>query len=230
MKPAQIKTLEDLPHFQVSGITQGETYETGYTDFELSGSFDRIDGVTEGRCWLLLPERNCLIGDLKSLDPETKTAVYSTAEESIPKVVGLRLPYLHDNWQAYHVWMVVEPAWIWNEVVFQPTAATARRFRAEEVDIVDGQEVKEWIEIKSASGDSGRSRICPVFPDGRTNLPEIGPDGLISGGWDHEHCTLCRTHIEPGHTGYVDRSEHWVCEKCYRKYVLNHDLSFLDIA
>src|SRR5882724_1479656 len=102
-----VKRLEDLPQFRVSETKQGKTHSTGYIDFELLGTLDRIDGVTDGRCWLLLPERNCLIGDLNFVDLEAKTATFLTSEESLPDLTGSSLPYLDGRWQAYHVWMVV---------------------------------------------------------------------------------------------------------------------------
>ncbi len=230
MSSTQAKRLEDLPHFHVSGTKQGDTHPTGYIDFELSGTFDRIDGITEGRCWLLLPERDCLIGDLKSLDPEARTAIFFTSEESIPNLAGSSLPYLDGRWQAYHVWMVIEPEWIWNRVLFQAKDASARRFEADQVSIIDGQEVKEWVEIRKIGAESEGARYYPIFPSGQVDLPDAGPDGVIRGGWSHEHCELCRDHINSGQYGFLDRSEHRVCEKCYNKYVSAHDLSFLDSA
>jgi len=58
-------------------------------------------------------------------------------------------------------------------------------------------------------------------------LPPIDSDGLIKGGWSHAHCELCNKHIEAETYGYADPGEHWVCEECHAKYVVNHDLSFI---
>jgi len=223
-----VKRLEDLPQFRVSETKQGKTHSTGYIDFELLGTLDRIDGVTDGRCWLLLPERNCLIGDLNFVDLEAKTATFLTSEESLPDLTGSSLPYLDGRWQAYHVWMVVEPEWIWEKVLFQAVDATAERYRGAEVSIVGGQEVYEWIKIKRVDGKGNNERHCPVYPEGGVDLPDVGPDGIIRGGWTHEHCTLCKEHIDAGQYGYLDRGDHWACENCYAKYVSVHDLSFLD--
>jgi len=221
-----MKRVEDLPHFLVTGIQKAESHNTGYAEFELLGVFDKVDDVREGRGWLLLPERKCLIGDLISLDLAAKTAVFLTAERPDPDVVGAKLPFLDGYWQAYHVWMVVEPRWSWMPVIFQARDAVGRRFQAEDVQLIDGDEVKAWIEVKEMAAQSGKSRYYPVHPDPVTAL-STNADGTIAGGWDHEHCELCNTHIEPSDRGYVDPSEHWVCEGCYTKYVLAHDLSFI---
>jgi hypothetical protein len=130
---------------------------------------------------------------------------------------------------AIHVWMVIEPEWIWRKALFQAADARARKFQAEQVSIIDGQEVKEWIEIRKVGSEDDGARYCPVFPNGSASLPEPGPDGIIEGGWSHEHCDICREHIESGEIGLLDRSGHKLCEKCHRQYVLTHDLSFLDV-
>ena len=222
-----MRGMEDLPQFLVTGIAEGVTHPNGYADFQLSGVFDRVDGVREQRGWLLLPDRDCLTGDLRGLDPESKTAVffiYSTSETRRPDVLGSKLPYLDGYWQAYHVWMVVEPEWIWKPLVFRPREAVGRRFKAEEVQVIDGLEVSEWVEVKDAG--RGNGRYYPVYP-GRPAPFLILPGGVIAAGWDHEHCELCRSDIESGEQGYVDPSGHWVCEGCYAQYVSVHDLSFI---
>jgi hypothetical protein len=220
-----MKRVEDLPHFLVTGIKKGKSHDTGQADFELSGVFDKVDGVSEGRAWLLLPERDCLIGDLESLDLVAKTAVYRTALDTEPHVIGSKLPYLDGYWQAYHVWMVLEPRWTWKPVLFQARDAIGRKFQ-EQVQMIDGPESKEWIEIKELAGQGGKRRYYPVGPE-RPTAFSINADGIVASGWDHEHCELCNTHIEPGVQAYVDPSEHWVCKGCYTKYVLPHDLSFI---
>jgi len=154
--------------------------------------------------------------------------VFRGSEESIPELVDTRLPYLEERWKAVHVWMVVEPEWIRDKVRFEAQDARASRYEAEDVSIIEGQEVKEWIKLERADGRRRTTRYCPVYPVGGADLPLARPDGLIPGGWSHEHCELCRNHIEAGNFGYVDRSEHWVCGACYEKYVIAHDLSFLD--
>jgi hypothetical protein len=224
------KTINDLPHFKVSAIRQGETRDSGQADFELAGVFDQTNGVNEGRCWLLLNGKDVLIaltGDLRFLEAGAGAAAYQTSEESMPDVVGSALAYLCPPWEPYHVWMVAKPTWKWNRTVFHAIDASARKVEGNGVSIVDGQKVTEWIEIKRIGEKSHLSRIYPVLPDGSTTLPPIGPDGVIRGGWDHVHCELCDAHIVAESNGYVDLGDHWVCEACYDKYVVNHDLSFI---
>jgi hypothetical protein len=224
------RTISDLPHFKVSVIRRCEGGDDGHTDFELAGVFDRTEGVNEGRCWLLIPREEVLIdftGELKFLEAGTGAAVYQTSEEPMSYLVGLALAYLGPQWEPYHVWMVSQPSWKWDRRVFHALDATARKTEGNGVSIVDGQEVKEWIEIKKVGQKSHLSRYYPVFPDGRTTLPPIGPDGVIRGGWDHVHCEICDTHIVAESYGYIDPGDHWVCEACYDKYVVSHDLSFI---
>jgi hypothetical protein len=224
------KTIDDLPHFKVSAIRQGENRDGGRADSELTGVFDRTEGVNEGRCWLLLPRKDVLIGlsgELGLLEAGTGAAVYQTSEEPMPEVVGLALAYIGPQWAPYHVWMVTEPKWRWDRKLFHALDATARKIEGNGVSIVDGQEVREWIEVKNIGQESHLSRYYPVFPDGRTTLPPIGPDGVIRGGWDHVHCEICDAHIVAESYGYIDPGEHWICEACYGRYIVSHDLSFI---
>jgi len=112
------KKLADQPHFHIATVNVQTVYFDGNVDFEIRGSFDRANGVHEGHGWLLLPQRESLVGDLKFLDREAKTAVFLTAERSIPNLKDSRLPYLSGRWKPYHVWMVIEPSWIWNRILF----------------------------------------------------------------------------------------------------------------
>jgi len=161
------------------------------------------------------------------LEAGTGAAVYQTSEEPMPEVVGLALAYLGPQWAPYHVWMVTEPQWRWDRRLFHALDATARKIEGNGVSIVEGQEVREWIEVKKIGQESHLSRYYPVFPDGRTTLPPIGPDGVIRGGWGHVHCEICDAHIVAESYGYLDPGEHWICEACYGRYVVSHDLSFI---
>jgi hypothetical protein len=221
------RTIDDLPHFHVSAIKQSETRKA---DFELSSGFDRTADVSEGRCSLLLPGKDVLIalnGDFRFLDSTAGTGLFQTSEESMPEVVGLELAYLGAKWEPYHVWMVAEPRWKWSKTLFHAADAISRVVKENGISVVEGEEIKEWIEVRRKEKASGLSRFYPVFPSGKTKLPAIEADGLIKGGWDHAHCELCNGHVDAEKYGYVDLGEHWVCEACYTKYVVSHDLSFL---
>jgi hypothetical protein len=221
------KTIDDLPHFCVSGTTRRQTRET---DYELSGVFDRTAGVSEGQCSLLVPGKDLLIAlsrDLKFQDAAAGTALFETSDERMPEVVGLNLTYVDPKWEPYHVWMVAEPKWTWNRILFHAADAVTRIVEGSGVSIIDGEEVSKWIEVKKNGENSRLSRYYPVFPSGKTTLPPIGPDGIIKDGWNHAHCELCSAHIDAEHYGYLDLGKHWVCEGCYSKYVVNHDLAFI---
>lgn len=173
-----------------------------------------------------MPERECLFGDLGSFDQNKKTAVYVTSEKTPPTVLGSSLPYLDGIWKAYHVWMVTEPQWIWKRVAFEACDASGTRLLAEDCALIEGRTVTEWVRLRRNDGRSGKERYYPVYATQPTRL-EVGREDVVVAGWDHEHCELCNAQIKAGHYGYVDPSEHWVCESCYAKYVSAHDLSFL---
>jgi hypothetical protein len=221
------KSIDDLPHFHVSASKQSETREAGY---ELSGAFDRTAGVNEGQCSLLVPEKDVLIalsGDLKFQNAAAGSALFETSDERMPEVIGLKLVYVDPEWEPYHVWMVAEPNWKWNRTLFHTADAVTKIVEGNGVSVIDGEEVSKWIEVKKDGEGNRLSRYYPVFPSGKSTLPPIGPEGIIKGGWNHAHCELCDAHIDAGHYGYLDLGEHWVCEGCYSKYVLSHDLSFI---
>jgi hypothetical protein len=39
---------------------------------------------------------------------------------------------------------------------------------------------------------------------------------------------LCNTHIDIDMFGYCDPDDRWMCENCYSRYVVPHDLAFVD--
>jgi len=205
MLPSPPKKLEDFPHFLVTGVKEeGECGPDGYTSLELCGEFDQLEGVREGRCWLLLPSRQSLIGDLSCLDSNARTALYQALGKAVPPLVGRRLPYLDGYWQAYHVWMVTEADRSWQELIFQPSDAVSF----------------------SCEGGDGRTLrgLRKAKPEDSTN-PE---SQIVQNGWDHEHCELCNAHIDPGDRCYHDAEGAWVCQQCYQQYIRSHDLSFVD--
>src|SRR5208282_6829471 len=214
------KTIDDLPKFLVLDVTHGEPNETGYIDFRLHGIFDQTEGVREGRCWLLLPERDCLIGDLEFFDAAARTAKFIASEKEEPKAKDQTFPYLDGYWQAYHVWMVTEPQWKWKEVTFQPSAVIAERAPADGTTVGgDGRPIKGWIKFSKKVSPEGKERIYPVNSQGDSIPPKTNPEWIVPRGWDHEHCELCNGHIDAGDVGYTDLSEHWVCKVCFTKYV-----------
>jgi hypothetical protein len=220
------KKIEDLSQFTVALIETGKKRHptANYIEFKLHGTFDHLNGVREDRSWLLLPNRDCLIGDLESLDRHARTATFVTFEKSLPDLIGKPLPYVDGYWQAYQVWMVVEPSWSWKRTLRQRGEVTAEVFDAENAQTIQGHQVKRWIRVKEAGTLHGRERTYPVFSGDLQ--PQI--DAVIAKGWDSERCELCDRKIYSGDHGFVDPDEHWVCEPCYARYIATHDLSFLD--
>jgi hypothetical protein len=220
------KTLEDFPKFIVSAVRRGKTSADGYTRFELDGKFDRIIADIDPHWfWLLFGENNCLCATLQSLDKQTLAANLTCDVKDEPRVAGETLAYLSSYWQAYHVWMVLDPTWGWKKKRFQGADAVAQNYDAKETSIVDGCEVRVWTKLELAEGREGASRH---YPSSHQSLPPSSERQLVAGGWDHEHCDLCRSHIDAGEFGYCDPGGHWMCEKCYERYVIQRDLAFVD--
>jgi len=220
------KTFEDFPHFTVGALRRGTTSTTGYTRFELDGTFDQdIDQIDPQWFWLLLSENECLCATLQSLDKETLTAVLTCDVRDEPSVLGQTLFYLSPRWQAYHVWMVLDPAWGWVKKRFQGANAVAEDYDTGETSVVDGRDVRVWTKLELIGGREGASRHYPARDQ---TLPPSSEPRQVPGGWGHEHCDLCKTHIDAGALGYCDPGGRWMCEKCYERYVMQRDLAFVD--
>ncbi len=220
------KTLGDFPQFSVAAVRRGETSPQGYTNFELDGKFDRIVGQIDSHWfWLLFGEKDCLCATLLSLDKDTRAATLTCTLEDEPEVVGQSIAYLSPYWQAYHVWMVLDPNWGWEKKRFQGADALREQYVAGETSIVDGREVRVWTKLELVGGREGASRYYPA--DNQT-LPASTEKQLVHGAWGHEHCDLCKSHIDAGEFGYCDPGGYWMCENCYERFVRPHDLSFVD--
>ncbi len=61
------------------------------------------------------------------------------------------------------------------------------------------------------------------------NLPEGSTP--IKGGWDHEHCDVCWETVSPHAQPVAMFSEpdHWICRRCYEKFVVPRSLDFIFI-
>lgn len=233
MNTTRPTTLEDFPQFAIKDVRPGARSDDGYQLFEIEAGFDpilehRFDEMMKGVgvqwFWLLFGERNSLTPMLKSFDRQTKTAILICYEKEEPRLTGLALPYLSPSWQAFHVWMVLDPNWGWERKQFQGIDAISEEYEAEKVSIVDGREVKIWSKLEPAGMDTGQSRHYPAIDQ---TSPVRSGTRLIPGGWGHEHCELCNKHIDAGMVGYCDRGEKWMCQDCYDRYVLPRDLAFV---
>ncbi|HYM76702.1 MAG TPA: hypothetical protein VE377_12050 [Candidatus Dormibacteraeota bacterium] len=226
MESSKPKTLEDFPKFIVTAVRRGATSETGYTRFELAGSFDHIiENISPYWFWLLFGERGCLCASLKSLDKQTRAAILTCDEKDEPDVVGQALAYLSPYWQAFNVWMVRDPSWGWEKKEFRGIDAVAEDYESKDVSIVEGREVRVWTKLAPAEGSEGQGRHHPAKDQ---TLPPLRETRLVPSGWDHEHCELCKAHIDAGTFGYCDPGERWMCKKCFERYIIPRDLAFVD--
>jgi hypothetical protein len=225
MSPQNRKTLEDFPKFRGSQVTRGETAPQGFTTFELDGEFDGIVGRAGEITWfwLLIDHRLAVCAQWKSPGEDSRTPTLVAHEKELPELVGKTLYYLSPAWQAFNIWMVLHEEWGWEHVRFQAVDAVAEVFEASDVSIVDGREVKTWTKLDRADKRGFTERYAPEAEQTSRTEPHVVP-----GGWNHEHCELCRGHIDDGDYGYRDRDERWMCESCYNKHVKRRDLSFVD--
>lgn len=207
-------------------VRRGESYPTGYTRLELHGQFDRtIEEIDPHWFWLLGQENDALCASLGSLNKETRRAILTCDAQEAPNVGSPTLFYLSPYWQAYHVWMVLDPNWGWARTRFDGKDAVAEDYEASSISIVDGREVKVWTKLEPLDGSGVMSRHYPSGDQTPVGSPKAR---IIPGGWDHEHCSLCKEHIDAGQLGYCDPDKRWICEKCYERYVVPRDLSFVD--
>ena len=228
MEISSPKTLEDFPKFLVTALRRGPTANEGYIFFQLEGRFDQhIKIATDGPqwFWLLFGKRGCLCASVQSLDNETKVAVLTFEATEEPNIIGRSLAYLSPYWQAYNVWMVLDPDWHWEKKKFLGMDAIAEEFESKDTSIIEGREVKIWTKLSPANVERGQSRHYPATEQTPTSGSNVR---LIPSGWDHEHCELCNSHIDIGMFGYCDPDGRWMCVNCYSRYVLRRDLAFVD--
>jgi len=106
--------------------------------------------------------------------------------------------------------MISVPTWRFEQRVFQARDAfAAKRPPDAAPPLPTGEAVRFWLELTSAES-----------PDNKRYYPNRDlPEGLVAGGWDHEHCELCGGHIDPAQVGYLDRGGNWACATCYQRYI-----------
>jgi hypothetical protein len=222
---AKPKTLADFQHFLASVVTRGVQDVDGYVRFEYKGKFDRsIPETASNWFYLLFGEREAVCVILQSLDDKL-SAILTCDEKDQPDWVGKPAAYSSTRWSPYKVWMVAAPRWKWERKTFEALDAVAEGFESKDISIVDGREVKSWTKLQPVRRDDGLSHCYPTSDQAG---PPNATTRIVPGGWDHEHCELCNAHIDAGNVGYCDSSEHWVCEACYARYVVPHDLAFVD--
>lgn len=184
--------LADLPQFTITSVSgSGKSAR-------VTGYFDRLHGVAEGRCWLFTRHAESASGSLVELDANAKTAVFITSYPT-QLTTSVTLPHIDGYWRASIVEIVLgdRPA---RKQIFKPHGAATYHYEG-------GRILKRAADVSAA--------------DGR-------PEQIVAGSWDHEHCKICWAHIDPGQVGYADDEDHWLCESCYQQFVVPHDLSFME--
>ena len=166
------------------------------------GRFTHLQGVHNDAGWLYRVGRPSVVGNLGQVPAQAGEPVTFVSPD--PEFVaelhsGESYPWVDIYWQAYHVSMILAGQWEPRTFASSP----ARYFRL--------------------NGIPGWQR------DGEPLLDDAEDLGVREGGWDHEHCELCNTHIGgPGDPhGFVDPEEHWLCAACYERYAVPRDLEFV---
>ena len=139
MKTSSPKTLQDFPKVVVTALRRGPTGDAGYTFFELEGHLDpHINVTTEGPqwFWLVFGKRGSFCASVRSLDSDTRAAVLTFEAREEPDIVGQTLAYLSPYWQAYNVWMVIDPDWGWEKKKFLGIDAVAEDFQSKDTSII----------------------------------------------------------------------------------------------
>jgi hypothetical protein len=191
------KTLEVFPQFIVSDVRRGKTSATGFTRFELDGKFDRvIADIDPHWFWLIFRANESLCATLQSLNKESRAAILTCDVRDEPRVVGETFAYLSPYWQAYHVWMVLDPAWGWSKKQFRGADAVAEDYDSGETSVVEGRNVRVWTKLEPVGGREGASRHYPASDQ---SLPPNSERRQVPGGWGPRTLRLVQnTHRSAG--------------------------------
>jgi hypothetical protein len=201
--------LSDLPTFTITGT------EVTTEGLAIKGHFNHMRFVHEGGCFLYIKETDYYFCDSLDLSLSTNDATFVTRDEcSQPKdLIGKVAYWVSNYWNPCNITYIVDPAHEWKQVVFHETEALETKFS-------DGSRILRTV-AKNCNG-------IRVYPENTiTEASSSSQSRIVPDGWDHEHCEICNKHIDPGDVGYFDEDEHWLCNVCYNKYALPHDLSFL---
>ncbi|MDR3628560.1 MAG: hypothetical protein P4L45_17065 [Ignavibacteriaceae bacterium] len=196
----EIKGLDSLPQFRIDSI------ESNGKDYMIIGSFNHVSGIRNDTGWLYniaswKDSGSVTIISLKDISSKSvKLSLYDSEYISIFQP-GKAFPYIDGYWQPMDVAIILDELSTWNKVHFKPTDA-------------------EYFRLNGAIGWQETGKKLPVG----AQFMELKKDG-----WDHEHCRLCWENIslQTQPFGYRNNDNIWVCESCYTKYVLTHNLDFL---
>jgi len=68
------------------------------------------------------------------------------------------------------------------------------------------------VEVTDTAGDGKQIRGIRRLKSGE-QLPSDAV--VLKNGWDHEHCEVCWTHINPGDSAYRNERDLWLCLNCF---------------
>lgn len=207
-------TRADLPQFMVSSVEQTAGADSeGYAEWRLSGELSRTEGVTfDGWSFLLISGHESLVGEFTPPNAPSRTT-FTTLLKERPEVLGLKLACLGPYWNPYQVWTVEDGPNAWTEGVF-----AASDVEAEYVEGTDGRRYHKLSKLAEPKTSSFR-----LQPTEGNQLPSR----IVPEGWDHEHCEICNSHIDPGDKYFHHAEDNaFLCVSCYEKYVLRADIGF----
>jgi hypothetical protein len=157
------------------------------------------DGITWFYLWLSATE--AILPSLVELDKESGSAVISISPEDMRDTIrpGSALHWLDPYWREYHVTMILEGQW-------------------KRIDFI----AEDAIHFEKG-GKRGWAPLGATIPDGFVQTH------IEKGGWDHEHCEICNSHIgsEGSAVGYKDENNRWLCPECHDKWAAPRSLGFL---
>lgn len=154
-----------------------------------------------------------------------------------------------DGWSAC---LLVTGGVVWStfrEVDLENRTATIELERVDDaVALVTGASYQfldgYWGQRAEVVIDEGRTwaarRFVPIdaleyFVDGHRMITPVRDDApasgrLIEAAWDHEHCKVCDATISVASNAdawFSSRGD-WVCDRCYRAFVIRRSLDFID--
>jgi len=172
-------------------------------ELRVRGRFSHLTGVHLGSSNLYYGDGQWP-GELIECDATSRNAVF-VCPSWVPRdpiKVGSVVPWLTAGWQFFHVNMILSSRW--DRRAFVPS--DSQHFR---VGTTHG-----W--TKAGEPLSSHYELTHIE----------------KGGWDHEECEICYSHIGRGGLpeGFVNQQDKWLCQACYERYAQTKDLSFVVVT
>ena len=140
-----------------------------------------------------------LWGRFREVDAGARTCVFCQDDTAGPEALGVgeSYPFMGGYW-GERAELVLDEGRSWHRAEFRPG---------------------DMVRYPAEGGGQWATRSSAQAPAGGEVVP---------GGWDHEHCEICRQTIGAGGepVGFVSPPDSWVCEACYRDFVVPRSLAF----